>query len=100
MNDRQFVSKALNRSGNEVPMLTYHGTSPDAFLDILRSGGLEPGEATPAGVYLCPDARTADASMYNRGLLVACKTRGFPFHYEASKKHLHDKNTIPNGCIG
>ena len=67
MNDRQFVSKALNRSGNEVPKLTYYGTSPDAFLDILRSGGLEPGEATPAGVYLCPDARTAESSMYNMG---------------------------------
>ena len=76
MDDRQFVSKAINRSGNEVPKLTYDGTSLDACLGILRSGGLEPREATPAGVYLCPDARTAEASMYNRGLLVACKTRG------------------------
>ena len=79
MDDTQFVSKAIDRSGNEVPHLTYHGTSPDAVLDILRSGGLEPGEATPAGVYLCPDARTAEASMYNRGLLVACKHTRFPF---------------------
>ena len=39
-------------------------------------------------------------SMYNRGLVVVCKTVGFPFNYEKNGKFLLDPKTIPNGCVG
>ena len=92
----------IHRS-HEAPALTYHGTSPDVFLPIVRSGGLLPdpsGETTPEGVFLCPDARVAEMSLYERGLVVVCKTRGFPFNYEKNSWKLRDSNKIPNGCIG
>ena len=38
-------------------------------------------------------------SMYNRGLVVVCKTVGFPFNYDKKWKFLLDPNTIPNGCV-
>ena len=94
------AGKSMKRSGNEAPKLTYHGTTPDAFLPILVSGGLTPGPSTPAGVYVCPDVRTADMSMYNKGLIVVCKTLGFPFNYDNYKNILPDRNSIPSGCIG
>ena len=102
LEDRDLVRETLNRS-QEAPALTYHGTSPDVFLPIVRSGGLLPdpsGETTPEGVFLCPDARVAEMSMYDRGLVVVCKTRGFPFNYAKNWSRLHDYNVIPKGCIG
>ena len=90
----------LDRSSTTVPELTYHGTHPDVFLDILRSGGLMPGNSYPNGVYLCPDARCAEMSMYNRGLVVVCKTSGFPYNHEKNRHKLQDKDSIPNGCLG
>jgi len=84
----------LDRSSTTVPELTYHGTHPDVFLDILRSGGLMPGNSYPNGVYLCPDARCAEMSMYNRGLVVVCKTYGFPYNHEKNKHKLQDKDSV------
>jgi hypothetical protein len=94
------AGKSMKRSGNEAPKLTYHGTTPDRCLPILLSGGLRPGDSRPAGVYVCPDVRTAEMSMYNKGLIVVCKTSGFPFNYHNYKNMLPDRNSIPIGCIG
>ena len=41
--DPTFVKKdkAISRSGTKLPKVTYHGTSPDKFLAIVKSGGSE-----------------------------------------------------------
>ena len=45
-------------------------------------------------------AEGAPVSMYNRGLVVVCKTYGFPYNHEKNQHKLQDKDSIPNGCLG
>ena len=105
LNDLDVIWSAdnpIHRSGNTVPKLTFHGTSPDVFIPIMRAGGLVPdprGVSTPKAVFVCQDVRTAEMSMYNKGLIVVCKTVGFPFNYEIHRNRLREPNTIPNGCV-
>ena len=78
----------LDRSSTTVPELTYHGTHPDVFLDILDARKF------------VSEWRISLSSMYNRGLVVVCKTYGFPYNHEKNQHKLQDKDSIPNGCIG
>ena len=38
--------------------------------------------------------------MYNHGLIVVCKTYGFPYNHAQNHHKLQDDDAIPNGCIG
>ena len=99
VDDASLVKETLHRSDTKVAEVLYHGTDPDAFLSILGSKGLQAGTSTPVGVYLCADARASEMSMYNRGLIVVCKARGFPFNY-TTNSHKLLKDVIPDGCVG
>jgi hypothetical protein len=85
----------INASGKAVREFAYHATDPRLLVPILQSRALKPGDSDPKAIFLVEHARTSNASMYNQGMVVQCRVRGFPWNWD--KYSWATDYTIPPG---
>ena len=85
----------IHQSGHVVGEFAYHATDPKALVPILQSRALVPGSSKPKAVFLVEDARVCYTSMYNQGMIVKCRVRGFPWSWD--KYSWATDDTVPRG---